>query len=379
MKYMGSKRVMLHNGLGELLRTEASAASRVVDLFCGAASVAWFAATKLDKTVIAFDLQEYAAVLAGAVVRRTRAVRAAEIVKCWLVPAKRGRKRMRGWKDAEELDRMALNTGAWRKRAQELCDSDIGARSLLIWPRYGGHYFSPTQALSFDAMLRALPEEGRIRDVCLAAVIVAASRCAASPGHTAQPFKATRTAGRYLREAWKRDPFEYVRHAINEICPLHATKPGEASVADANEAAKRLRPDDVVFLDPPYSGVHYSRFYHVLETIARGQCGPVEGIGRYPPPAERPNSAFSRRDKSQKAMDDLLSTLADRGCRVVMTFPKDECSNGLSGDGLEEMAEAHFKVARKSVKTRFSTLGGNTANRAARKVSDELMLVLRPR
>jgi len=370
---------MLQNGLGDLLRSESVSASRVVDLFCGAASVAWFAATELSKPVAAFDLQEYAVVLAGAVVRRTKPLEPSEVARRWMTPAKRLRSKMKGWKEASELDTKGLNTATWRIRSQELCSSDVAASTSLIWARYGGHYFSPTQALSFDAMLRNLPDDEEFRDVCLAAVIIAASRCAASPGHTAQPFKATRTAGRYLREAWKRDPFEYVWQAIEELCPLHAAKAGEASVTDANEAAKKLQEGDVVFLDPPYSGVHYSRFYHVLETIARGRCGPVEGVGRYPPLEERPNSAYSRRGKCRHAMDELLETLAERGCRVVLTFPKDHCSNGLSGDELEEMAEAYFNVVRKSVKTRFSTLGGNTANRAARKISDELMLVLRPR
>ena len=377
MKYMGSKRAMLQNGLGDLLRSEAKSASRVVDLFCGAASVAWFAATELDKPVAAFDLQEYAAVLAGAVVRRTLAVGPDEVERRWLSPAKQALPKLKGWHEADELDMRGLNTASWRTRAQELCGADSAASGSIIWQCYGGHYFSPTQALSFDAMLRKLPEEEELRELCLAALIVAASRCAAAPGHTAQPFKATRTAGRYLREAWQRDPFDYARQAVEKLCPLHATTRGEATVADANDAAKGLRENDLVFVDPPYSGVHYSRFYHVLETIARGKCGPVEGVGRYPPPAERPNSPYSRKDKSRDAMDELLKTLAERGCRVVMTFPKDECSNGLSGDGLMEMAHGYFKVVKRSVKTRFSTLGGNTTNRVARKVSDELMLVLK--
>ena len=379
MKYMGSKRVMLQNGLGDLLRAESSSAGRVVDLFCGAASVSWFAATELDKPVVAHDLQEYATVLAGAVVRRTVPLDAPDLAEGWLSSAGRTRSKMKGWREAKGLDHSGANAATWRKRAQELCGSDAGASSSLIWSSYGGHYFSPTQALSFDAMLRALPSEQPPRDVCLAAAIIAASRCAASPGHTAQPFKATRTAGRYLREAWKRDPFLYARQAVEQLCPLHATKAGKAEVADANEVAGTLEESDLVFLDPPYSGVHYSRFYHVLETIARGHCGDVEGVGRYPPPDERPNSAYSRKDRSRDAMEELLRTLADRGCRAVLTFPDDDCSNGLSGKAIEEMAAAYFKVARKSVKTRFSTLGGNTAKRPARRVSDELMLVLRPR
>lgn len=379
MKYMGSKRAMLRNGLGDLLRSESSDAGRVVDLFCGAASVSWFVATELKKTAIAFDLQEYAAVLAAAVVQRREPLNPATVLAEWLVPAKKACCRMPGWKDASRLDAKAPNTATWRKRSQELCNCNIGAEDSLIWTKYGGHYFSPIQAIALDAMLKTLPDRRRLRDVCLASTIIAASQCAASPGHTAQPFKATRTAGRYLREAWKRDPFAYARQAVEVLCPLYATKVGQARVADANEAAKTLSAGDLVFLDPPYSGVHYSRFYHVLETIARGHCGNVEGVGRYPPPSERPNSAYSRKDKSSDAMNDLLNTLADRRCSVVLTFPKDRCSNGLSGDAIEEMARTYFEVARKSVKTRFSTLGGNAANRAARKMSDELMLVLKQR
>lgn len=379
MKYMGSKRVMLQNGLGNLLRSESSSADRVVDLFCGAASVAWFAATELEKPVVAVNLQEYAATLAGAVVRRTRPLSPKQIVAEWIVPARNACHCMTVWREASVLDEKAPNTATWRKRSQELCGGGTKADGFVIWCNYGGHYFSPTQALAFDAMLEVLPASRELRDVCLAATIIAASLCAASPGHTAQPFKATRTAGRYLREAWKRDPFAYARQAVDELCPLHATKPGQARVADANEAAKTLSSGDLVFVDPPYSGVHYSRFYHVLETIARGNCGKVDGVGRYPPAQERPNSAYSRKDRSRDAMNDLLETLADRRCRVVLTFPKATCSNGLSGDAIEKMAKTYFEVVRRSVKTRFSTLGGNTANRAARKISDELMLALRPR
>ena len=65
MKYMGSKRVMLQDGLGEILRTEAESAARVVDLFCGSGVVSWFVATTLAKPVLACDLQRFATTLAG--------------------------------------------------------------------------------------------------------------------------------------------------------------------------------------------------------------------------------------------------------------------------------------------------------------------------
>ncbi len=78
VKYMGSKRVMFENGLGDILAEEANEASRVVDLFCGSTAVSWFAATQLGKPVLSSDLQEFATALAGAVVKRTVPGAAAE-------------------------------------------------------------------------------------------------------------------------------------------------------------------------------------------------------------------------------------------------------------------------------------------------------------
>lgn len=377
MKYMGSKRWMLKNGLGDILRSEAGSAARVVDLFCGGSSVSWFAATELKKPVIACDLQQYATTLAGAVVKRNRPAKASALQDMWLCRAARTRVRLKGWKLAREIDHTAVSTENWQRSARALCSSNVAAESSLIWRCYGGHYFSPTQALSFDAMLLALPKEEDFRELCLAATIVAASNCAAAPGHTAQPFKATPTAAKYLRESWERDPFYYAKMALEELCPLCARVPGSAVVGDANQIAKNLKPDDLVFVDPPYSGVQYSRFYHVLETISRRDCGEITGVGRYPPLRERPNSRYSRKGGSTQAIEDLLFVLAGNGCTVILTFPRAECSNGLSGDAVEEIARQFFNVECKSVRSRFSTLGGNTVNREARRVSDELMLVLK--
>ena len=370
---------MLENGLGELLKAQAESASRIVDLFCGAASVSWFAATTLDKPILACDLQKYAAILAGSVVKRTKPIEVQDLDKLWLSPAIQIRSELKGWQEASSLDSAEHCTATWQQLAQELCSSDEETEFSLVWRCYGGHYFSPTQALSFDSMLQSLPDNRESRELCLAAVIIAASNCAAAPGHTAQPFKATQTAAPYLRYAWLRDPFHYAQVALKKLCPLHAIKPGNAIVADANQVAKDLDSKDVVFVDPPYSSVQYSRFYHVLETIAKGNCSNVEGVGRYPPLEERPNSCYSKKSISAQVIEDLLCTLSAKRCKVVLTFPKEQCSNGLSGDGLEEMAQKFFHITRRSVKTTFSTLGGNRTNRVARKVSDELILVLNPR
>jgi adenine-specific DNA methylase len=215
--------------------------------------------------------------------------------------------------------------------------------------------------------------------VCLAALIQAASRSAASPGHTAQPFKPNHTAGPFLVEAWAKDIESEVRSAFCSLASQFARLKGRGIRASAETAAADVMEGDLVFVDPPYSAVHYSRFYHVLETISGGKKIRVDGTGRYPPATQRPKSDFSISTKSAPALKELLGTIAQRRATVILTFPATRCSNGLSGELVERVARQFFSVEQKKVSSRFSTLGGNVKLRAARHRKDELILILKPR
>ncbi len=378
MKYMGSKRTMLTNGLGTLLKAELPKHERFVDLFCGGSSVSWYAAEQGNVPVFSVDLQHFSVALSAAVTCRQSKIKLDSAIASWIEPLKRSLCRRAIWAEARKIGMGSINTATWCKRSRELVAS-WGDDSGLITRCYGGHYFSVEQSLIFDAMLEFLPTKPALRSVCLAAMIVSASKCAAAPGHTAQPFQPTRSAGRYLREAWMRNPLKYAEQALEHLCPSHANVKGTTHVGDAVEVAATLSPHDLVFLDPPYSSVHYSRFYHVLETIARGKSGEVSGIGRYPPPAERPTSSFSIKTESAVALRNLLQALAARKCTVILTFPLEECSNGLSGAGIEQVAKEWFNTENRQIKSRFSTLGGNNVHRSARTDSHELVLLFRPK
>ena len=382
MKYMGSKRFMLNNGLGELLRKQFKTAKRVVDPFCGAGSVVYFAAQNFNKEIIASDLQEYAAVLAGAIIGRTRALDQSLLEKEWLSPAERSMRRSTVYNEAVSLDEI-VDIPKRVTASRDLCASGF---KNSIWSAYGGHYYSPKQAFIFDRLLRFLPTKKQHRDTCLAALIVAASRCAASPGHTAQPFQPTDTASRFIKISWGLDPIKSCRSALEELCPLYAKVRGKTFVANAKDLIPTLKMGDLVILDPPYSGVQYSRFYHVLEAIARGHFGAVDGVGRYPALTERPQSAFSNGGQALAALEELIAGLAQREVRVIFTFPKGECSNGLSGDLVKDTVSRWFNISNDSrVHGHFSTLGGNNRKKDNRSIkparvkSEELLLLLEPK
>jgi adenine-specific DNA-methyltransferase len=379
LKYMGSKRSMLSNGLGELITEKTPSFDRFVDLFAGSGFVSWYVAEKFSKPVFSIDLQKYSTILSEAVLLRTKPLNYKIIVDKWINNSISKRDKSPYWRKAKLLSDLNLETPQYVKEARILCEnkSKIGP----IWNAYGGHYFSPSQAITFDYLLKYLPVDKKEKSVCLAACVSAASECVASPGHTAQPFQPTKTAAKYIKEAWNRDPIVYCKKNLLQLCSMYAKVKGKAKTGNAQDFINKLTPRDLVFIDPPYSGVQYSRFYHVLETIScEKKQITVSGAGRYESIEERPQSEFCNLSQSKKAVDSLLEKIAIQGSTIIFTFPSGKTSNGLSGDYIKETASKWFFVEDKNtVEGKFSTLGGNNEIRDARKKSSELILYLTPK
>jgi 16S rRNA G966 N2-methylase RsmD len=379
MKYMGSKRAMLKNGLGEAIEAEISHAVRFVDLFTGSGVVAWFAATRWPIPVVAGDLQFFAAALADAVIGRTSIAIDDPSLPRWIERARTIVEGHPTFLQATAIqDKLARKNkiATLAREGRILCkDQSCGA----IQSAYGGYYFSPLQALWFDGLRKTLPRTPSERKLGLGALIQTASHCAASPGHTAQPFKPNDSAGPFLSEAWNRSVTETLFDRHKNLGALAALRVGTAFRTPALELAKTLKEGDLAFIDPPYSGVHYSRFYHVLETLSVGKALKVVGEGRYPAPSYRPRSEFSIASQSAPALEELFKVLGNRGVRGILTFPVGQASNGLSGQIVIDLASIFFKIKKMAVTSRFSTLGGNRILRAARSCSEEMILRLVPR
>jgi adenine-specific DNA methylase len=373
MKYMGSKRSMLQNGLGEAIASATPGAKRFIDLFTGSASVAWHVAQGFDVPVIASDLQSFAVVLANSVLLR-RVPLAETVFEEWLGRATVQATSRDIFKLADENQKSigTKDISAVADQARRICESS----RFIITSAYGGFYFSPLQSIWLDSFRSTLPIDQQERNVCLAALIWAASRAAAAPGHTAQPFKPNLTAGRFLKEAWNKDVVVLLRSSFDHIRSLYSRCIGEASVNDANKVATSLQEGDLAFIDPPYSSVHYSRFYHVLETLTTFETFVASGQGRYPPPQDRPQSQYSQQKNSLEALQSLFRSISSAGASAIVTFPAGAASNGISGEDVLDAATDYFHIQSAKVSGRFSTMGGNRKHRQARMNSEELILTL---
>lgn len=386
MKYMGHKGKMLPF-LWEILSQRLEGVNAFADPFCGSGAVSWYLATRAPIKVVAGDLQLYAAIRSAAVVERTEIVKDSKIkIEQWFGRAKYELEEvvnlfpwgMKGFLQTTDNQTEMI---AYVKRCRNFCSEVFSklenSHNFGVTCAYGGYYFSPLQALILDALRATVPEEPVLKNVFLAALIDAASKCVASPGHTAQPFQPTMASIRYIKEAWKRDVWKVVSSSAEEISNLCARKKGWVVNGDYHECLNLLSPGDMVFADPPYSDVQYSRFYHVLETLAKGGAVPVTGAGRYPALSSRPASEFSRRSSAHNAALDLITSCAERGLRLVITFPTAKSSNGLSACEFKYIAERLYpSVEEYFFESKFSTLGGNGINRKGRMNSKESILCM---
>src|SRR5205823_455294 len=133
-------------------------------------------------------LQQYAVVFAQSVLNRTQPLDADRLCASWIQQVERSRRRLKRWRTSREVN--------GRLRAADVAAARMTCADRsqgLVWSSYGGYYYSPRQALTLDLLLDALPTRAPARTVCHAALLMAASRCAAAPGHTAQPFAPSKT------------------------------------------------------------------------------------------------------------------------------------------------------------------------------------------
>jgi len=374
MKYMGSKRQLLGNGLGTAIASVIDGAERFVDLFAGSGAVATHVAGTYGVPVVAVDLQEFSAFLCGAVIGRTRCVNGMALVDKVTHLA-------RAYHGLPSMDQTLLKGSPLALERAVRNERRRAGESTSGWfsSAYGGYYYSMNQSETIAA-LRDAAERLSVNErlIVVAALIRAASRVCAAPGHTAQPFSPSGKGLMHIVECWGKSVMMVFAAELEGIAQQKAKVRGTTVVGNANSYVAEVGDGDVVFLDPPYSAVHYSRFYHVLESIARGDVSGVSGTGRYPPPEERPRSDYSVASLAPKAISDLLSGLGGKDVTIVLTYPERKCSNGIYGKALLSEIRKYFgNVEVKRRASRFSTLGGTGETRWGRQSAAELIIIAR--
>lgn len=174
------------------------------------------------------------------------------------------------------------------------------AKSLgdnYVSANYGGKYFHTDDARLIGFIREKILNDRNDRilnsgeyDILLASLLYSLDRCANTVGH----YEA------YIKKNIGRASFRF------ELIEPTDTK---ARFHIFREDANKLAPDisaDVAFVDPPYNSRQYSRFYHVLETIAKWDKPPLRGVALKPP---EENMSDYCRNKAPKVFADLIEKL----------------------------------------------------------------------
>lgn len=174
----------------------------------------------------------------------------------------------------------------------------------LVLGRYANHYFGLAQAAEIDSIRAAIDSLRDVTDVeremCLAALLVAAAICTTGP-HFAQPRQALSLRGfKEIMERRSRSVLWEFELALRRLPSRHSqTRPfRRVTNLDWFDAVEQFDTDAggsrpaAVYFDPPYSKLQYSRYYHVLNVLIAYDYPSVSGKGRYPPLARRFSSRF---------------------------------------------------------------------------------------
>lgn len=343
IQYLGSKlRVLdeIASAASALVRPGA----QVVDLFTGTTVVAQHLASA-GAPVTAVDTQRYAELFGFALLGVERACNETldgqEIVdaalgmdaataECWR-KASEAENHALDRSDAEALRSLyeALPL-AWR--------SVGGSEPFSICTVYAGTYFGVRQALEIDFLrrsIRQLGQEGRLSpwqsSAAMTGLMHAASMTVHSAGkHFAQPLRHGSGNVRFLDARLIADRSISVTDSFIEGCRRVSANPfrsthGHGAIRAAAEEYVFDRKDapQLYYLDPPYTAQQYSRFYHVLETLAEDGAPKIPLGGRVTSglyPTGRYKSAFSSRRSAPKAMEALLIEIARRGAAALISY-----------------------------------------------------------
>lgn len=367
VQYLGSKARLVETIAAAMNELDTSG-GRALDLFAGSGVVAAHLAR--TREVTSLDIQEYARVLASALLKPWRGSKssilavteaAGEAAASLLAGPALSALRAYELKALDSLtmapDRIcelvefgsiaAARAGAPGIPAELAALLDAAARELepaasgvVLTRQFGGVYFSYSQAAMLDSLLTAI--RGRLdehqTDTAIAATMRAASLLVTSIGsHFAQPVRPRDSTGAIKTSALRAVAARRARTVLDIFIEQMysysaAPRTHPNSTAVAADYRDFLSTDaatfSIAYADPPYTRDHYSRFYHVLETMARGDqpqlstvlVGDLEVPSRGLYREDRHQSPFSIRTQVRGAFEALFGEIGRRGIPLVLSY-----------------------------------------------------------
>jgi adenine-specific DNA-methyltransferase len=343
LKYMGSKREILDFVL-EGIRSLDVKDTWVCDLFAGTSVVS--GSLKSEFNIHANDIQSYSAILSNTYLKD---------LKTSIKPSKISEIKNQVISLVDEFQFKFPNLNfdyssvsdlknvlSLEERQQNLINEDFDIGFHLFTKNYAGTYWSFSQCIWIDS-IRAVAEQYKNEPeyyAIMSSLIFAMSYVSQSTGHYAQYRDVTESNLTDIllyrrRELWPLFERKFVELTL--CLNGSATKRYKVTTLDYMDCLRIIEKKSIVYADPPYQSVHYSRFYHALETLVKYDYPKLFHKGRYRD--DRHQSPFCKKTTVKSAFTSMFDAVKAKESHLVLSYSD---TGMISLDEIQALSKATF-------------------------------------
>lgn len=334
IKYMGSKAAILPFISTELSKVHAEGRP-IVDLFAGACAISG-GFGHLSK-IISNDIQEYSAVIASIYLKRANKIGNFDLVGLAtpIVEANLSLLPLHVQYPVKSASLDEFNEIEEHNRA--LLNANFVHSHHLFTRAYSGTWWSAHQCVWIDAIRQVLDSllarceiEEADFNFGLTCLMHAMAYTSQGTGHYAQYRDAKTERGMADINKYRNASVPMIfKKKFDSLLTWHLQNVSDAvehelRAEDYRDCLGSLAEPSVVYADPPYAFVHYSRFYHAMETVVKYDYPELQHLrsevvkGRYR--SERHQSPFCIRTQVKGAFLDLFDGVKSSGSDLLLSY-----------------------------------------------------------
>lgn len=343
----------------------------ICDLFAGSATLS--AALRNKINLISNDVQEYSSVFARVYLENYQWESYLDIKEI----TKKAQKRVEKFNNAypeyrgvfsyerdftleemnmlEEKQRDLINKKDWNA-----CD-----KYYLFVKDYSGTYWSYDQCIwidSYRAVIDEYKEKKEYYNLLLTCLIYAMAYNSQSTGHYAQYRIPDNESSMEDILIYRRknitDFFERKYEELRNFLTEKNSYSYETMTKTDVECLRKIPERTLVYADPPYCFVHYSRFYHIIETLVKYDYPDVKHKGRYR--TDRYQSEYCKKTDVRAAFRHMFEGIVEKKSDLILSYTNSNTNTILfdellrivceSFDSLEDDSKALEKCREKCKK-----------------------------
>ncbi|WBS04215.1 DNA adenine methylase [Pseudoduganella sp. SL102] len=331
IKYMGSKASILRF-IGEGFAKIHEPDKPLVDLFAGACAISGGFGHLAP--IISNDIQSYSATIASTYLHKAQNIGAFDIVSlAYKVVQEKLSALPAGLLYPENLNLEDFNELEGRNRA--LLQLDFSFAYHLFTKNYSGTWWSAEQCVWIDSIREVLDQLHDNRSIGIAdfqlgltCLMHAMAYTSQGTGHYAQYRDAkTVSSMKDINKYRRQSVASYFARKFDSLLRwnlANATDRRHQLVSqDYHDCLADLQPS-VIYADPPYAFVHYSRFYHAIETLVKYDYPTLQVKsgeivkGRYR--VDRHQSPFCIRTQVREAFADLFDGVKESESDLLLSY-----------------------------------------------------------